>query len=320
MDDLIAALERRDRVFQIDLRYYDSESEQIWAAMQEPFPELTYLWLEARSKARSGYEDRELLLLEFPEVQDVSDSFLGGSAPRLKFIRMNAVRFQGLQKLLLSATHLVDLHLIDMPNYTLPQQMATCLSVSTSLQTLSLAFDQHPTYLPDRERRHPSPPTHVVLPALRYFRFTGISEYLEDLMTPIDTPELNKLSVTFNQCVSNTPELARFVSRMPKLGVPYDARMVFHHFRIAIMVRLPSQIFGQEFFDVGISSRDIRDIPTPEELDSQLSCLTQVCDWLSPTVSTVENLYIYEASSSALDWGEDMEITGCWIFYVHLSL
>jgi hypothetical protein len=129
---------------------------------------------------------------------------------------------------------------------------------------------------------------------------------LEDLLALIDAPELNKLSITF----TDTPELARFVSRMPKLGMPYEARMVLHDFRIAIMVKLPPQIFGQELLDVGISSGDIPYIP--EELaipDSQrLSCLT--CASLFPTVSTVENLYIYEAPSSEIYWDEYTESTG----------
>ena len=306
MDNLIAALERRDRVCKIDLRYYiNPEMGNFWTAMQEPFPELTHLWFEARGKARS-LEDWEM---EPPGAQDISDSFLGGSAPLLQFLWMNAVRLQGLQKLLLSATHLIELHLIEIPDYISSQRTATCLSALTSLQTLFLAF-QHHHYPPYQESRHPSPPTRIVLPALRYFHFTGVSKYLENLVTQIDAPELDKLSITFSKRASNTPELAQFVGRMPKLGVPYEARMVFHDLRVAISVRLPSQIFSHQLLDVGITSGDFRDIPTSEELESQLSSLAQVCASLSPTVSTVENLYIYEASSSALTWSDDMESTG----------
>ena len=300
-DDLIAALERRDRVCKIDLMYYiDEESGKFWAAMQEPFPELTHLRLEARNKPR--FVEDWGLLLERAGAQDISDSFLGGCAPRLQFFSMNGVRLQGLQKLLLSAAHLVDLHLIDIPDYISSQRTATCLSALTSLQTLSLAF-QRRHYPPYQESRHSPSPTRIVLPGLRYFQFTGISSYLDNLMALIDAPELNKLSITFHQRVSQTPELAQFVGRMPKLGVPYEARMVFHEFRIAIRVKLPSQIFGDELLNVGISSGDLSDILTSEELDSQLACLAQVCASL-PIVSTVENLYIYEASSSALSWGD----------------
>ena len=85
---------------------------------------------------------------------------------------------------------------------------------------------------------------------------------------------------------------------MPKLGVPHETRMVFHDLRLAIRLRLPLQIFVHELLDVGISYGDFRHIPTDRELDSA-SSPAQVCASL-PTVSTVENLYIYEAFSSAL--------------------
>jgi len=312
MDNLIAALERRDRVCKIDLRYYTIlESGNFWEAMQEPFLELTHLRLEARGEASFVNEDPELAVdrewMEHPREQDVSDSFLGGSAPRLQFLRMNAVRLQGLQKLLFSATHLINLHLSDIPDYISSQRTATCLSVLTSLQTLSLVF-QHYIYPQYQESRHPSPPTRIVLPALRYFQFAGVSKYLENLVAQIDAPELNKLSITFHKRVSKPPELAQFVSRMPRLEAPYEARMVFHNIQVAIGFRLPSQIFGNEFLNVGISSGDFRDFPT-EELDSQLSSLAQVFALLLPTVSTVETLYIYERSSSGLTRSEDTEST-----------
>ncbi|KAN0114369.1 hypothetical protein V8E52_006865 [Russula decolorans] len=274
MDNFIAALERRDRVCKIELSYYTSlESGGFWAAMQEPFPELTHLRLEARGEPRFG--DIESGWLVHPGEQDISDSFLGGSAPRLQFFWMNAVRLQGLQKLLLSATHLIELRLSDIPDYISSQRMATCLSVLTNLQTLSLVFGHH-MYPPYQESRHPSPPTRVVLPALTYFQFSGVSKYLENLMALIDTPELNRLFITFYQRVSNTPELAQFVSRMPKLGLAHEARMVFHDLRVAIKVRLPSQIFGHKLLDVGISSGDFRDSPMYGELDRQLSSLAQL--------------------------------------------
>lgn len=294
VDDLIAALEHRDRVCKIDLRYYSSESASLRATMQEPFPELTYLYLEARSRGEPG----QWTFLPRPDAQDFSDSFLGGSAPRPRFIWMNDTRFQGLRKLLLSATHLVDLHLIDISDHPSSQRMATCVSVLTSLQTLELSFQNN--YPPYQENQHP---TRVVLPALRYFHFTGNTDYLESLVARIDTPELNKLSIMFNimfnQRVTDSPELARFVGRMPKLGVPYEARLAFYAFEIAIVVRLPSQIFGDELLKVEFTSEDSPFIE--EESDSRrISCVARVCASLSPTVSTVENLYIYVAPFSEI--------------------
>ena len=78
---------------------------------------------------------------------------LGGSVPRLQFFWMNAVRPQGLQKLLLSATHLIDLHLIDIPDHISSQRMASYLPLRVKQPpTLSLAF-QHHLYSPYQENR-----------------------------------------------------------------------------------------------------------------------------------------------------------------------
>jgi hypothetical protein len=94
VDNLIA-VERSDRVVRIHLDdVYGSELENVLAAMQVPFPELTGLALGSGGM-----------------VSVLPDSFLGGSAPRLQFLTLNRLPFPGLSKLLLSATHLVSSHL-----------------------------------------------------------------------------------------------------------------------------------------------------------------------------------------------------------------
>jgi hypothetical protein len=68
MDNIIAVLKHSDRVCKIDLQY-NSELQmgKVWAAMQEPFLELTCLVL-------SGSTDTNT-------EQVIPSSFLGGSAP-----------------------------------------------------------------------------------------------------------------------------------------------------------------------------------------------------------------------------------------------
>jgi hypothetical protein len=85
-DEIIAALERRDRVREIYLENSSSYLQKILAATQGPFPELTHLRLAS-----------------YGEVVP-PDSFLGGSAPRLRILSLDAVTFPGLPKLHLSAS------------------------------------------------------------------------------------------------------------------------------------------------------------------------------------------------------------------------
>ena len=65
--------------------------EKVWAALEEPFPELTQLNLGFRDKGET--------------VPVVPDLFLGGSAPRLHFLSLTHVPFPFpvLRKLHLSA-------------------------------------------------------------------------------------------------------------------------------------------------------------------------------------------------------------------------
>ena len=183
VDDIVAALKCSDRVCYIELVI--SENHLDWEiSMQEPFPELTYpgLWCDD--------ENNKMVV--------VPDSFLGGFAPRLEVVQLEGLPFPGLPKLLLFATHLVDLRLHDIPHsgYVSPDGMVAALSTLTNLKYLWLIF-KSPESCPDSETRRLPPSTRSVLPVLAYFYFKGVTEYLVDLVTDIDAPPLNKLSIRF---------------------------------------------------------------------------------------------------------------------------
>ena len=206
VDNIIAALECSDRVYRIFLIWglgFDSKMSDIFmGAMQQPFPELTYLALMSSDKTMAV----------------VPDSFLGGSTPRLEYLNLLGIPFPGLPKLLLSTTHLVTLHLYNIPHsgYISPDRVVAALSTLTSLESLWLQFES-PRSCPDQASRRPSPKTRSVLPGLTDFNFKGVSEYLDDLVARIDAPQLNSLDITFfNDIVFDTPQLVRFISHTPK--------------------------------------------------------------------------------------------------------
>jgi hypothetical protein len=97
-DNIVAALERGNRVCAVSLEVSSSHLENFLAVMQVPFPELT-----------------DFVLCSHGTVPALLDSFVGGSAPRLRNLYFRGIPFPGLPKLLLSATHLVNLHLFDIP-------------------------------------------------------------------------------------------------------------------------------------------------------------------------------------------------------------
>ena len=120
VDNIVAVLERSDRVSQIYLSDLSSfHLSKIRVAMQEPFSELTHL---------------ELLLNENEKLVAVlSDSFLGGSARCLEALDFDRIPFPGLPKLISSPTHLVHLFLHDIPHsgYFSPETFATALHVDS---------------------------------------------------------------------------------------------------------------------------------------------------------------------------------------------
>ena len=167
--NIIVALGHNNRVREVVLgEIAGSQLEKVLVAMQMPFPEVTHLCLEASTDGQT--------------LPAVPDSFLGGSAPCLRYFSLDGIPFPGLSKFLLSATHLVDLHLhIPRSGYISPEAMVTCLSTLTSLDDFTLRFQSLRSH-PDSETRQSQLATCSALPALRSFQFEGSSGYLECLV------------------------------------------------------------------------------------------------------------------------------------------
>jgi hypothetical protein len=300
VDNVLAALEHHDRLCQVSLSGVPSpQLEKFSAVMKEPTPALTHLWLKSNDE-------------EAAPVHVIPDSFLGGSTPRLRLLFLRRVPFPGLPKLLLSATHLVNLELHNIPHsgYILPETIATCISTSTGLKKLALIFES-PRSRPVRESRRPrqAPQSRSVFPALIDFSFAGVSEYLEDLVARIDAPLLNYMSITFfHQLILHTPQLTQFISRTPtlKLNDQTQARVLFSGSGVSCV--LPRT--HSKGLLLGVSSR---------QSDWQLSSLSQVCTSSFPQalIQTVEHLYILEDTHSRPRWQDDIE-TGHWLEFLHL--
>ena len=281
--NIIALLGRSDlvrRITQINLWHVSSSQlDEISEAMQVPFPELTSLELR-------NYD--EVLL-------PLSDSFVGGSAPRLRFLLLNRIPYPGLPKLLLSATHLTKLYLHGIPRsgYISPEAMVACLSTMTGLEGLSLGFDscESPRPRSDWESRRSSSLTRILLPVLDLFWFKGVGEYLEHLVARIDAPRLESLDITFfNDIVFVTPQITRFIGHTPTLEAFDRARV--NLWDETASIELTS---GYARLIMRISCR---------ELDWQLSFLEQVCTSSLPPVSTLEDLYM-----SGRPWPQDWKDT-----------
>jgi hypothetical protein len=290
-DDLTTLLERRDRVCQINLCDAQLPLEKLIAAMQRPFPELT-----------------DLVLSSFTTTETVlPDSFLGGSAPRLRELQLFGIPFPGLPKLLLSAIHLVRIQLYDITQsgYFSPEALVTALSTLSSLKLLVLKFQfRSSSDLPSASRRPPT--TRSLFPALLTLSFDGFAGYLDDLVARVDTPRLKNLEITFfDQDELDVPQVTQFIRRTPMLEALEKACVAFWFERAA--VKLSLQTSGRGELEVKIMCR---------KLNRQVSTLKRLCTSYLP-LSTSEDVYI----SGDIDPQADLEndvANILWLDLLHL--
>jgi hypothetical protein len=271
-ENITSALEHRDRTYKISIGSPSSSLlESLLSMMQEPFPVLTSLNLSLYGRTASRSR--------------IPDSFLGGSAPDLRYLSLENVSFPGLPAILSSATNLVTLSLQNVPNsgYFSPEAMITSLSLMTRLECLKLRF-QSSRSCRGRESQHPPLPTRVVLPVLTCMEFRGVSEYLEVLVARIHAPLLNYFEITFfSQAAFHTSHLSQFISRIPKFRALKEARVVFSGGNMSVRVPSPTQPLGHTVLTVGISHRDPNWWP---------SSLARLYTSAFPLFLTVEHLYM----------------------------
>ena len=282
--NVIAALEQRDRVYEITLLNLPNPLLKKFAAMKNPFPELKFLHLAP----------------EDGNPPTLPDSFLGGSAPRLREVLLWGIPFPALPKLLLSTNDLVTLCLTDIPHsgYISPEELVTSLSALTKLNSLELGF-RFPPSLADRESQRPPPQTCVVLPAVAEFIFNGNSKYLDDFLSRIDAPLLEKLNIVFvNLLVFDIPQLRHFISRTETFKTPDRVEVVFDTFGVEVDLFQRKGTTDHKVLGLRISCG------SP---DRQLSSLAQVCNSSLPPLPTLGSLCIHEGQFFQPQWYSNME-------------
>ena len=290
VDNIVALLEHNDRIIEFSLwNFSSSQIENVFAAMQQPFPELTHLQFQPGDEIAAA----------------VPASFLGGSVQRLQTLFLDRIPFPGLPKLLSSATHLVVLNLWRIPHsgYIPPELIVSCLSVLTRLERLDIKF-KSPQSRPDR--RLLRLPTRIVLPALTELWFNGVSEYLEDLVVRIDAPLLDRLTITFfHQLLFDTPRLSQFIARAPNFKTHDEAHVLFSDWGVG--VKLPQKL-----------NRKLEVHILCKQPDWQLSSLAQVFSSSFPRdlISAVEHLYILENIISRPPWQDGIE-SSQWLEILH---
>jgi hypothetical protein len=289
MENVIAALGNRDRVYEITLRLFPLSFLDMFTAMtQEPFLALTDLRLEA----------------EVEPAMILPESFLGGFAPRLQSLKLYGIPFPGLSNLLFSTNDLVDLRLFDIPHsgYITPDAMVTCLSSLTRLQEFHLRFNSTLS-CPNRPTWRPPSLPRVDLPFLTQLNLDGMNEYIEDLVARINTPLLFNIWITlFNALFFDVSQLAQFVGGIENLRTPHQASVNF--FPTIAYVRLSE-------FESSISDATLELKISSTQSEWQLSSLAEICSTPSSPIrlSSLDRLNVSDEFAPPGHWHDDMENT-----------
>jgi hypothetical protein len=290
-DSIIAALERHDRVCEIELDYLTRpQLEQFSIVIQVPFPALTFLKL--------NFGDKSVPPLPPP----VLDAFLGGSAPRLQRLILGGIPVPALPKLLRSCHDLAQVQLTRIPHtgYISPEAMATGLSALAKLEVLHIEFESPAS----RPHRRPLPSTPVVLPALTSFEFHGDSEYFEDLVALIDTPSISSVNTKFfNRLVFDNPQFFQFIGRTKVLRSFERANLFLSKSMAEISLNndhIHSPVNPEAYLHIHISC---------DALDWRVSGLTQICEQFSTFLSNVEECSVRWTQRWTRPLGDDMDHT-----------
>ena len=233
-DDILAALQRRNRISEIDFWCgYWWEMEQFASAIGGPFPVLTHLTVHVS-------QTQSLMVASDSVTEKLPDSFLGGSAPLLESLVLERAPFPALPNLVLSASHFLFLHLYHIPHvgYIPPEAMVTFLLPLHNLEGLTIEFTS-PKSRP--LQMSPPPSTRALLPSLNHFHFDGASEYLVDFIARIDAPMLQRFSmIFFSDIIPNISELHKFIDRTDGIKIFTRAEVHMDHEEVQVIFESPN--------------------------------------------------------------------------------
>ena len=296
--NIIAALRHHNQVckiYYVNGPFQDSVLEE-FAAIDEPFPALTSLELVSYGKFGQN-------------VPVLPDSFLGGSAPRLRSLHLHGIPYPSIGMLLSSTTNLARLSLSRIPRsgYISPETIVPFLSALSRLESLVLGF-QHPRSEAQRANRRPPPLTRIAFPNLTSLDFHGDMEYLEDVLSQIEAPILHysKFDV-FNQLMFDTPLLGHFIRRTETFIKIHTASVRFSGWSVKVTLSGLERVSNthKEALQVGFSCKP---------MDWQLSAVAQVLNSFSSSLSTLESLDIEVSHDD--DWQGEIEVAQ-WQEFLH---
>jgi len=265
-EGIIFALQHRDRVRRIRLAEPVPCLQKLITALDDQFPMLEYLYI-----VPLNMENAHLVLP--PTFR----------APQLSYLLLNHFTSPTESPLLTTTANLVRLSFPWIhPSINLnPSHSVQTLLLLPQLQDFEISFSSP---VPNRDidmlRMPKIAHTTTTLPNLRSFTFGGVSAYLEALLSHMNAPLLERLSVTFfDQLSVSVPHLRQFVTTIGNIR-PTKVLFFFYD-KAAAVLMFPSAITWSCVVDIRVDC---------DRLDRQVSSMAQISDILSPLSSAVVDL------------------------------
>ena len=263
-NNILFGLEQYGRVRRVDLQA-PSSSLRMWACkMNQPFPGLEELSLSSTTTETS---------LVLPDTLQ---------APDLRHLAFDGI---GLPITLLSSTFALStlsLRQIRASCYFSPRHLVTLLQGLPRLEELTISFAISIPRPSSEGELLPAPIPPVTLPNLRQLKFEGVDVYLDNLVTQINTPLLERLDLTLHFDIAFTlVNLTGFIQRAEGFRC-LVCRVIFNEDGTSI------DSGNNEQQGIGKSSLHVNVNCKP--LDWQIGSAAEVCSALGEVLSAVEDL------------------------------
>jgi hypothetical protein len=290
-EELIYALQQRDRVRRIRLMKPVAILEKLIINLDGEFPILEYLFIRHQPYLRPV--TRLNRNLNLPETFQ---------APHLRHLVLQSFTIPIGSPLFTTMGNLVtlSLNLIPPSAYFNPNELLQRLSVMPQLEIFGITFNSDfPSRDIERQLLRTPITMHVTLPNLRWFGFHGVSAYLEALLPRVTIPHLERLQVQFfSRLTYSIPNLQQFMSAA-------DLRLHTATLRFSI-----DYIVVRVYPDEGARVPTLELLLGAKHLDWQVGIITQVFHTLRTVFSVLEHLTLNSPRHSiSSEWNNEADRT-----------
>ena len=140
---------------------------------------------------------------------------------------------------------------------------------------------------PDAAKNRPDLPRRTILPALTNFHYKGYSEYLEDVLPQIDTPQLDNCRIKYFAHLIQAPQSTHFIDRTKGLKLCQFKRTKVTFYPMAPCVKFDCS--EGEYHQAQLSLEILEE----SGLDVQVSCMADMLGQLVAMFPSVDEFSIY---------------------------